>query len=185
MTLRSNFLLAFKCGLRNFMSFTSVVAVAAIIMGVSPEAFQSMAFEDIIAGKRLTEDILGEFNVQSRFSCALLCNKDDLCRSFNLCASKHCELNKHSFFSIGPGQLEFIDDPECVYYGMRKTSKPVCNDGEQYVDIQNETSSELCTIYGKRVDREWGSWTEVTEIDNATEWKVRVFEVHFRLLKRQ
>ena len=57
---------------------------------------------------------------------------------------------------------------------MKRDSEPICNEDGRYADIQNPANDETCAMHQKRNDKKWGSWQQIQEIDNETEWKTLI-----------
>ena len=104
------------------------------------------------------------------------CNRNEECRSFNFCYNGVCELNREDVFSTQEGDIILKDDVNCIYYGLKKDSSPICSNEEGFVSIrQNVRRANLiggCRISNKRVDREWGPWELAETIDDGEEWKI-------------
>ena len=134
-----------------------------------------MVFDYTLQAKRIVGDLISNLTVTSATKCALACNRNKLCRSLNFCATetRNCQLNKEDVFSTEEGDNILQDDVNCIYYGMNRTSKPLCAANGIIHDIQNGTESSFCGRYqNKRVDAEFGNWVEFTEIDNSSDLKV-------------
>ena len=136
-----------------------------------PQTAKSMAFEDIVEGKKLVDSLIENFVLASETKCGLACNRNYSCRSFNFCIPDRCELNVDDIYSTTDGSSSLVADATCKYFGMKRQAKPVCQKHGQFAEIQNNEQNEGCQTDGKRVDREWSSWILLPVIDEPTEWK--------------
>ena len=135
----------------------------------SPETVHSTAFEETIEGKKLLGINLGTHLSTTNAKCALICNKNELCRSFNFCGTEICELNKEDVYSTQSGETILQNASECSYFGMRRSSKPLCKEKGNFIDIKEDERLGGCRIHGKRVDREWSQWADIVILENQTE----------------
>ena len=151
-----------------YAAFTLVAETAT----GDPNTFRSTAFEDPINGKRLDAGKVIETRQEaSRTKCALACSKNDDCLSFGFCGETSCELYNEDIFSTELGENILEEDANCKYFGMKKESKPVCQQDGVFADIQKNDNDERCQIAGKRVDEGWGPWVN-TKIDDGVQWKI-------------
>ena len=147
--------------------------VAKTVTG-DTNTFRSTAFEDPINGKRLDAGKVIETRQEaSSTKCALACSKNDDCLSFGFCGETSCELYNEDIFSTEHGENILEEDANCKYSGMKKESKPICQQDGVFADIQGDDGkSEFCLISGKRVDTVWGQWGgEETKYD-PPDWKL-------------
>ena len=96
--------------------------------------------------------------MDSEPKCALECNRHDQCRSFNFCGATTCEMNREDVFSTERGEAILQDDENCCYFGMKRTSKPICHEQGTKVDIQTDEALSECQVSLKRIDAEWAPW---------------------------
>ena len=140
----------------------------------NPSIFRSTAFENPINEKRLDAGKVIETRREaSRTKCALACSKNDDCLSFGFCAETSCELYSEDIFSTEHGENILEEDANCKYFGMKKKSKPICQQDGVFADIQSDDGNSTdCLIGGKRVDREWGQWGGNEIVDDPPDWKI-------------
>ena len=152
------------------VSFTLLAETAA----GNSNTFRSTAFEDPINEKRLDAGkVIGTRQESSRTKCALACSKNDDCLSFAFCGENSCELYNEDIFSTEYGENIIEEDLSCKYFGMKKKSKPICQQDGLFADIQSDDgNSEFCPISGKRVDTEWGQWGGEETVYNPPDWKL-------------
>ena len=136
----------------------------------SKRTIQSSAFEDVHEGKRLSRNPLETIKVKIASKCAVTCNKNSSCRSFNFCGDKTCEFNTEDLYSTVDGDSILKEDSNCVYFGMKQTSIPLCHEDDQYVDVQSDTHKRQCDIHEKRVDM-LGKSKESVVVDTEDEYK--------------
>ena len=150
------------------ITFSSLVSAAQ-----NPESVYSSEFEDIKVGKKLVGSLISELVLPSKGKRALACNKNEACRSFNFCGQQKCELNREDIYSTESGEGNLEDDQDCNYFGMKRTSVPLCQKAGEYADIQNDgDNEENCWINSKRVDTVFGPWLpEKTVVDKYGEFK--------------
>ena len=155
-----------KCFLNLFVLF---FALGRFIW--AKNVFHSSAYEDIYKGKRLNKTPIDTLDLNSASKCGFACNKNSQCRSFVFCGERSCELNTEDVHSTTEGDLILQNDNNCVYFGMKQVSTPLCHEDGQYVNIQSDIHEGECDIHEKRVDMQWKS-IERAVIDNATEFKI-------------
>ena len=156
--------------------FLIVLIVAAVICCVTssraPNLVLSTDYEDIREGQRLVNSLIADLTVLSVTKCALNCNKNSLCRSFNFCSSGRCELSGEDVYSTEDGENVLEHSTTCQYFGMKKTAVPGCQEQGTMKNIQNDSDSGYCQINLKRVDAVFGPWKfKQTTIDDGFEWK--------------
>ena len=137
----------------------------------TPTLVHSSGYEDVKSRKRLNGTMISELIQPSKGKCALACNKNEACRSFNFCGQQKCELNREDIYSTENGEDSLKDDQDCNYFGMKRTSVPLCQEAGKYADIQNDGDhEENCWINSKRVDTVFGPWLpEKTVVDKYGE----------------
>ncbi len=102
-------------------------------------------------------------------SCVSHCHYHPECISVNFCSDFICELNWVGIYDErAENKSEF--NPECVYRGITRQSKPECKEKGAIKNIKDYVKPGNCKIKTKRRDGVWGPWEEST-IDTATEWK--------------
>ena len=156
-----------------FIVCVSLTLLAETAAGNS-NTFRSTAFEDPINEKRLDAGkVIGTRQESSRTKCALACSKNDDCLSFAFCGENSCEFYNEDIFSTEYGENILEEDLSCKYFGMKKKSKPICQQDGLFADIQNDDgNSEFCPINGKLVDTEWGQWGGEETVYNPPDWKL-------------
>ena len=160
----------FMSWLLNMEFFILYIAVFSKAEAVIPKTFRSTVFDEYREAKRFTGTTLTSSVLPSRTKCGIACNKHNECISFNFCHDGTCELKSQDIYSFQGAENSLQNDNNCKYFGMSKLASPKCATNGQYDDIQDDSNSGSCNM--KRVDREWGSWKEITEINSVTEWKV-------------
>ena len=120
----------------------------------------------------------------SKTKCALECNEHEQCRSFNFCGGQICELNKEDVYSTQEGEAILQNYDNCEYFGMKKTSSPICSKTSgNLVDIQTEDkNSSVCPSSAKSVDTVWGPW-ELSATTVETEFEKKVFISRQKLIE--
>ena len=66
----------------------------------------------------ITDHNLTEFVAKSRTDCAIACNFNELCNSYNFCHGKICRLHWKTIESSCSGVRS--EDGNCVYLGVHK-----------------------------------------------------------------
>ena len=161
----------------------NILVVLFIVSGVTlsntalavrtPTLVHSSGCEDVKSRKRLNGTMISELIQPSKGKCALACNKNEACRSFNFCGQQKCELNREDIYSTESGEGNLEDDQDCNYFGMKRISVPLCQEAGKYAYIQNDgDNEENCWINSKRVDTVFGPWLpEKTVVDEYGEFK--------------
>ena len=172
--LKTNFF--FIKGVYSALLLTTILSISTLVVfssKIAPKLVHSAAFQDVRSNKRLTWHDNRNETLNSKGKCALACNKNDDCRSFNFWGNNSCELNNEDVYSTGKGEKILEDDKDCIYFGMRRESAPLCQHKWTFANITNdEMSSGACKINKKRVVRKLGQLMEVEEINTDTESKV-------------
>ena len=110
-------------------------------------AQRTIVFEDSKVGVRLSGSSLENHWKISKTHCATLCNRHPNCFSFNFCDSDVCQLNfKDSFF----GSVAWENDHNCVFTGMRYYNSPVCKEGDEIREINDDSNPNRCKINNKK-----------------------------------
>ena len=153
--------------------YVTFTLVAKTVTG-DPNTFRSTAFEDPINGKRLDAGKVIETRQEaSSTKCTLACSKNDDCLSFGFCGENACELYNEDIFSTKYGENIIEEDLSCKYFGMKKDSKPICQQDGVFAHIQSDDgNSEFCLISGKRVDTVWGQWGGEETVYDPPDWKL-------------
>ena len=149
-----------------FFAFLDTLASKTV-----PRAQSSASYGDGRAGKRLLGQIIGGQRDIPRSFCHLSCNRNQLCRSFNLCGRGICQLNRDDVFSSQMGENNLIGDPNCRYFGQDRLEEPTCKENGTLKSIQNDENPGVCKINKKRIDREWGPWEDIITVNNANEFE--------------
>ena len=89
--------------LESLILLTWFSSVKATMGNSDPQKVESIAFEEVIAGKKIVDHLLETLTVASVSKCGLACNENKFCRSFNFCGEKSCELNSEDIYSTGQG----------------------------------------------------------------------------------
>ena len=169
--LKTNFF--FIKGVYSALLLTTILSISTFVVfssKLAPKLVHSAAFQDVRFNKRLTWHDTRNETSNSKGKCALACNKNDDCRSFNFCGNNSCELNDEDVYSTSKGAEILEEDKNCIYFGMRRESVPLCQHNGTFANITNdEMSSGVCKINKKRVDRKLGKLMEVEEINTDTE----------------
>ena len=164
----------YRCFLIQLNFFGSLMSVIAV-GGRNLETFASraMSCEDARKLKRfqLDNSLLGSELLTTSIQCAQICSQNKLCRSFNFCGNRVCELHREDIFSTIQGEKLLLNDESCFYIGMSKSVAPACMRKGQMVNIQTDSASGFCEIVSKRVDKQWSEWQTDT-IDNESEYKI-------------
>ena len=136
-----------------------------------PKVVKSSTYDEIRTSKRSSaEFVLNTQNRKSPSKCALDCNKNASCLSFNFCDVNLCELSYEDIHSTERGEQILNPNDSCIYFGMKKDAIPLCQQMGTFVDIKTDT--EKCRNSYKRVNTEWGAWEIVNIIiDTELEWK--------------
>ena len=138
---------------------------------MNTKAIRSSGFEEERLEKRLDGTILQQTRT-SQTTCAMLCGRQELCRSFNFCGDRTCQLMIDDVYSTEQGENMLKTDVNCKYTGMKKEGYPVCREKTKIVAITNDDQPGACKINRKRVDRTFSPWNENSvEVDNAFEFK--------------
>ena len=129
-----------------------------------PLATSMLQFSDVRPRKTLSGSVFKTKCGLSVVQCALECNHNFQCLSFNFRGRSVCELSEADVFSIGvKNQHLLIDEIGVVYYGMERDSVPACKETGYQRNI-GEDSAGICRINGKRVDREWSEWEQKSNV---------------------
>ena len=139
----------------------------------NPLAVRSIAFEKYMLGQRFVGSVISTFKHANRRQCAFECSKLPHCRSFNLCASKRCEMNSDDEFSVGLNFTMF-NDSNCEYWAMSRDHSPECEERGETKDICDDLAPGECNINLKRVDAIFGPWNLKKDIGPL---EVRTFKV--------
>ena len=153
--------------------YVTLTLVAKTANG-NPSIFRSTAFEDPINEKRLDAGKVIETRQEaSSTKCGLACSKNDDCLSFGFCGETSCELYNEDIFSTEHLENILEEDANCNYFGMKKESKPICQQDGVFADIHSDDgNSEFCLISGKRVDTVWGQWGGKETVYEPPDWKL-------------
>ena len=146
------------------------IALTVDATSTLPKSVNSMGFEDVFAGQKLVAELLESLVVVSETKCALACNKNEWCRSFNFCGADTCELNVHDIYSSYQATTLLTVAPNCKYVGMRKASVPVCSEHGVFATTMDDAPSGVCRLNNKRVDMEW-RWADPIIVDIPGEWR--------------
>ena len=108
------------------------------------------------------------FGAPSRIFCAMLCLIEPHCKSFSFCRDTSCLLFNEDTHALN--LLVLKPESSCVHVEMSQNERPLCEIGEDYVNIALDEGhkSELCAIKGKRTDGVWSEWSTKVLIDNST-----------------
>ena len=83
----------------------------------------------------------------------MMCSQEPICKSFNFCHGKVCEINKVDILESNDTE----PDLNCFYVGMRAETMPQCMEDDEVKNITDDTYPGLCQINQKRTDSsEWG-----------------------------
>ena len=164
-----NFLLLFLL----MISFSSMVMqILSLNIRMDRSAVRSLVFETV----RLDQKLMGAqssieiLRVPSQTVCAMACNQNPICLSFNFCNRQTCELNGVDIFSTVEGETLLVNVTGCKYVGFKKTERPLCDEMRIQKNIQDDTIPGICKINKKRVDRQWGPG-EPLDLDTDRGWK--------------
>ena len=108
--------------------------------------------------------------VISKSVYVLIWLRNDSCHSVNYCANHSCELSSEDLFSKKMRKIALTTVVHCTYIKMKRNRKPECKERNNKSDIMDYNELSYCKTYKKHVDREWGSWVEITEEETLTEW---------------
>ena len=136
---------------------------------LTPFVITYVGYEDTFTTQCLLDHAPVRKKVRNQAHCALLCNRNQACRSFNYYLSRLCQLNSADVFAV-TNMLTFETDCECSYVGMKANEEPKCFEKGVQANISNDVNTGRCQINKKRVDGEWGSWETELIIDNSTEY---------------
>ena len=120
---------------------------------------RSLAFEDFITGKQLSETPFKKLNIGKNV-CALFCARHPQCLSFSFCGDLICFLHSIDIYSID--SVLTNSQHGCIYQGMRRDVEPDCTSG---------VDPDICGVEGKRQDGEWSQWKHSVQVDSPLEWK--------------
>ena len=141
-----------------FLIFLSQFSV--VCWEMDTKAIQSTAYEDFKPGQMLRAQIIEPLKFSSLTGCAMACNRNQQCLSFNFCGRFHCELIAQDAYSTPESETNFATSTSCSYWGISKLEMPVCKEKRRKVDIQNDLELSVCKINQKRIDAQWGDWGE-------------------------
>ena len=80
---------------------------------LSTRARSSVKYDDIRLGKKLVGSLIQTHAFQSHRGCALACNQNNRCLSYNFCGRQICQLNSEDVFSTKCGEQILQDDQRC------------------------------------------------------------------------
>ena len=137
---------------------------------LTPFVITYVGYEDIFTSQCLIDNVSSRKKVHNQAHCALLCNRNQACRSFNYYLGRLCQLNSADVFSVTNMQTSFETDRLCSYVGMKANEEPECFEKGVQANISDDVNTGRCQINKKRVDGEWGFWETELIIDNSTEY---------------
>ena len=127
-------------------------------------------FNQKVLGFKLdTQVTIGIKSAPSELACAVFCVNTAGCRCYTFCGRASCQLNSNDIHSEGDS---FIQDAECIYGGMRRTTIPECEQGGVARGIREDYKPNFCLISLKRTDPVWSPWTP-RHLDSNYDWKTR------------
>ena len=137
---------------------------------LTPLVITYVGYEDTFTTQCLIDNVLLRKKVRTKAHCALLCNRNQACRSFNYYLSRLCQLNSADVFAVTNVQTSFERDRLCTYAGMKANEEPKCFEKGVQANIFDDVNTGRCRINKKRIDGEWASWEKELIIDNSTEY---------------
>ena len=152
------------------LSFILMSHETSAIIRQEPLATSMVHFSDVRTRKKLSGAILAKETGFSVIQCALKCNHNVKCLSFNFRGRSVCELSEADVFSIGVKNQHLLEDEIGVaYFGMERDSIPACRERGFQQNIRDD-SVGICRINGKRVDREWSGWEQKSNITGEDDY---------------
>ena len=150
----------------------TILEISGFQIQMDASAVRSVVFEHSISDQKITGSsyFIAKIRVSSQTGCAIACNKNPVCLSFNFCNRQTCELNKVDIFSTPEGDKLLGEAIGCKYVGLKKQDRPMCKEYRQLKDIRDDSFPAICEINRKRVDRQWGPG-EPIDFDTSTEWR--------------
>ena len=168
------------CALLNnqfFLAFlivfpATIMHIFGLKVKLEPSAVRNLVFEYVRLNQKAdAQSLIDKISVPSQTLCAIACNRNKNCLSFNFCHRKTCELNGVDVFSTIEGEKLLVNATGCKYIGIRKTERPLCEEKGIQKSIQDDVTPGICQINKKRVDRQWGPW-EVLDFDTSSGWGI-------------
>ena len=161
----------------NFVALLNLICVQVILQNLivctktDPKRVLSTAYEDVRTGKRVRGKALEKQAITSDSKCALACNVNIRCRFFTVCIDDGlCYMYREDVFSTEKGDDILRNYSNCKYYGMKRDSVPFCSKDGNFVGVQQNRNIK-CRNGFKDIDREWGPWITVVDIDSETKFK--------------
>ena len=125
------------------LNFIIEYSQAKMSIRMNPRSVQSTVYDDMRENKQLSGTWNKTINVDCQNGCAMSCIRNPKCRSFTFCGRSTCFLHSDDVFSTAEGEAILWFASDCEYFGMKKHDFPICKEGDNFINIQQDNHKVL------------------------------------------